>query len=302
MDPLLLVGLGAMFLALVAALVGLLAARERGAVTRTLAAADRGYRVAGTPEGPPAPGPGALLGRAGELGGRLTPAGMFAGLGRRLDRAGNPGWLGMDALLAYKAVLLFVGAAVGLLLALLFAGPFGVVVWVVVGAAAGFFAPDLLVAHLAQERQEEIRRTLPGILETLVVTVEAGLGFEAALAQVVRNGRGPMVGEFARVLHEMRIGRSRVDALREMAARSSVAELKSFASATVQATTLGVPVAGVLRQQAAEMRLRRRQRAEELAQKIPVKILFPMIFCIFPALFVVVLGPGLLRMLDALAP
>ena len=145
----------------------------------------------------------------------------------------------------------------------------------------------------------EIRRTLPDIMDTLVVTVEAGLGFEAALAQVVRNGRGPMVGEFARVLHEMQIGRPRVDALREMAVRTSVNELKSFSSAVVQATTLGVPMAKVLRQQAAEMRLRRRQRAEELAQKVPVKILFPMIFCLFPALFVVVIGPGVIRLLDA---
>ncbi len=171
--------------------------------------------------------------------------------------------------------------------------------WIVVGAAAGFFAPDLLVLHLAQERQEDIRRTLPDILDTLVVTVEAGLGFEAALAQVVQNGRGPMVGEFARVLHEMQIGRPRVDALREMAARTNVTELRAFASAVVQATTLGIPMAKVLRQQAAEMRLRRRQRAEELAQKVPVKILFPMILCIFPALFVVVIGPGVIRIVEA---
>ena len=144
-----------------------------------------------------------------------------------------------------------------------------------------------------------IRRTLPDVLDTLVVTVEAGPGFEAALAQVVRNGRGPMVGEFARVLHEMQIGRPRVDALREMAARTNVTELRAFASAVVQATTLGIPMGKVLRQQSAEMRLRRRQRAEELAQKVPVKILFPMIFCIFPALFVVVIGPGVIRIIEA---
>jgi tight adherence protein C len=166
------------------------------------------------------------------------------------------------------------------------------------GSAAGLFAPDLLISHLASERQQEIRRTLPDIMDTLVVTVEAGLGFEAGLAQVVTNGRGPLVGEFARVLHEMQIGRPRVEALREMAARTEVAELKAFAAAVVQATTLGIPMAKVLRQQSEEMRVRRRQRAEELAQKVPVKILFPMILCLLPALFVVVIGPGIIKLLD----
>ncbi|SCL15506.1 tight adherence protein C [Micromonospora rhizosphaerae] len=300
MDSLLLVtGLGALFLALVAAMFAVTGGSDRRAVARTLQAADQGYRL--LPSAPRVGGQphGALVDQARSVGRRLTPAGAFEGLGRRLDQAGNPSWLGIDAVLAYKGVLLFVGAAVGLLLAVVLAGPVGAAVWVVAGAAAGFFAPDLLVLHLAQERQQEIRRTLPDIMDTLVVTVEAGLGFEAALAQVVRNGRGPMVGEFARLLHEMQIGRPRVDALRQMAARTSVNELKAFASAAVQATTLGVPMAKVLRQQAAEMRLRRRQRAEELAQKVPVKILFPMIFCLFPALFVVVIGPGVIRLLDA---
>lgn len=299
MDSLLLLsGLGALFLAIVAAVVAVTGGSDRRAVARTLQAADQGYRL--LPLAPADGRPhGALVDHARSVGRRLTPAGAFEGLGRRLDQAGNPSWLAMDALLAYKGVLLFVGAAVGLLLAVVLAGPVGAVVWVVAGAATGFFAPDLLVLHLAQERQQEIRRTLPDIMDTLVVTVEAGLGFEAALAQVVRNGRGPMVGEFARLLHEMQIGRPRVDALREMAARTNVNELKSFASSAVQATTLGVPMGKVLRQQAAEMRVRRRQRAEELAQKVPVKILFPMIFCLFPALFVVVIGPGLIRMLDA---
>ncbi|HEX7744934.1 MAG TPA: type II secretion system F family protein [Micromonosporaceae bacterium] len=298
---LLLAGLGALFLGLVVGLTALIPEEGRAAVNRTLKTVDQGYRVA-----PPtahastaAHLPGALARQVRAVGRALTPPGAYHGLSRRLDQAGNPSWLGMDAVLAYKGALLFVGAATGLLLAVLFGASLGAVLWVVIGAAAGFFAPDLLVLHLAQDRQEEIRRTLPDIMDTLVVTVEAGLGFEAALAQVVRNGRGPMVGEFARVLHEMQIGRPRVDALREMAARTSVAELKAFASSTVQATTLGIPMARVLRQQAAEMRLRRRQRAEEQAQKVPVKILFPMILCIFPALFVVVIGPGVIRLMSA---
>ena len=143
-----------------------------------------------------------------------------------------------------------------------------------------------------------MRRTLPDTLDTLTVSVEAGLGFDAALAQVTRYGRGPLAGEFARVLQEMQIGRSRVDALRALAQRTNVTELKSFCAIVVQATELGVPIANVMREQSREMRIRRRQHAEELAQKIPVKILFPLIFCLFPALFIVVLGPGMIRILD----
>jgi tight adherence protein C len=300
MTMLLLVGLGALFLAVVAGVVALAAGSPGGAVARTVRTADKGYRIA------PATARAGTAGRVGALprpayvmGRTLTPAASLSGLGRRLDQAGNPTWLTNENVLAAKGILLFVGAAIGLLVGVLFAGPVTWPVWIIVGAAAGFFAPDLLVLHLAQERQETIRRTLPDILDMLVVTVEAGLGFEAALAQAVQNGRGPMVGEFARVLHEMQIGRPRVEALRGMAARTNLTELRAFASAVVQATTLGIPMAKVLRQQSAEMRLRRRQRAEELAQKVPVKILIPMIFCIFPALFVVVIGPGVIRIIEA---
>ncbi|MFB9234538.1 type II secretion system F family protein [Plantactinospora siamensis] len=297
---LLVAGLGALFLAIILALTAVTAGEGRGAVTRTLRAVDQGYRIAAARAQAAEPPAGSLPRQAASIGRRLSTSGALTWLTRRLDQAGNPSWLSVDAVLAYQGLLLFVGAALGLLLSLLYTGPIGALGWAVVGGAAGFFAPYALVLHLAQERQEEIRRTLPDIMDTLVVTVEAGLGFEAALAQVVRNGRGPMVGEFARVLHEMQIGQSRVDALRQMGARSSVPQLKAFASAAVQATSLGVPMGKVLRQQAAEMRLRRRQRAEEMAQKVPVKILFPVIFCIFPALFVVVLGPGIIRLLATL--
>jgi tight adherence protein C len=295
------IGLAALFLAFLAAALAVLPGKaERGQVARTLRAAGSGYRVGGSA----APGerPRAWSPRRVEAVGRaLTPPGTAQHLSRRLDQAGNPAWLGIDAVLTYKGALLVVGGVAGFLLGVLLTGPLGWPAYAAVGAVAGFFAPNLLVLHLAQERQQEIRRTLPDILDTLVVTVEAGLGFEAALAQVVRNGRGPMVGEFARVLHEMQIGRPREEALREMSSRTSVTELKAFGSAVVQATTLGIPMANVLRQQASEMRIRRRQRAEEQAQKVPVKILFPMVICMLPALFVVVLGPGMIKLLAAFA-
>lgn len=297
MNWLLLVGVGALFAALVVAALAVLPLGGRRAdVARTIRTVDARYRVRGPETGPAAPARSALVQYAGSLGRALTPPPAVDDLNRRLDQAGNPQRLGLEPLLDYKGLLMLAGAGSGFLAAVPFFGPVGVLLLTAAGTAVGFFAPNLLVLHLAQERQQQIRRTLPDIIDILVVTVEAGLGFEAALAQVVHNGRGPMVGEFARVLHEMQIGRPRVDALREMAARTTVAELKAFASAVVQATTLGVPMSKVLRQQAAEMRIRRRQRAEEMAQKVPVKILFPMVLCLLPALFVVVIGPGIIRL------
>jgi Flp pilus assembly protein TadB len=298
---LLFTGLGALGLAVVVAAVALAGGGAHSAVAQTVKTADQRYRLpvaaANAPAGRFAWSPSGL---ARSIGRALTPRPMLDSLGRRLDQAGNPPWLAGEAVLGYKGMLLFTGAIVALaLFVLVSTNPFGALAWTVVGAAAGFFAPDLMVLHLAQERQEEIRRTLPDVMDTLVITVEAGMGFEAALAQVVHNGRGPLVGEFARVLHEMQIGRPRVDALRDLATRTNVGELRAFSSAVVQATTLGIPMGKVLRQQSAEMRLRRRQRAEELAQKVPVKILFPMIFCIFPVLFVVVVGPGAIRIIEA---
>jgi tight adherence protein C len=295
---LLLIGLVALAGGLTVAAVAL-AGGPNDAVARTIKTVDQGYRVANADTVPAAARPGALPRPAYALGRVMGRRGVSAWLGRRLDQAGNPGWLSVEKVTAYQGLLVVVGGAVGLGLAVLAASPVTWLVWALVGAAVGYAAPALLVLHLAQERQEVVRRTLPDVLDTLVVTVEAGLGFEAALAQVVRNGRGPMVGEFARVLHEMQIGRPRVDALREMAARTTVTELRAFSSAVVQATTLGIPMGKVLRAQSAEMRLRRRQRAEELAQKVPVKILFPMVFCIFPALFVVVIGPAMVNILEA---
>jgi len=298
---LLVIGLVAITAAFAVAAVALAAGRPHEAVTRTIDTADRGYRIAGADAARATAGPatGALPPGAYALGRALGRGGVSAWLSRRLDQAGNPTWLSVPKVIAYQGLLVVVGGAAGLGLAVFFAAPLGWPMWTLLGAAAGYAAPALLVLHLAQERQQLVRRTLPDVLDTLVVSVEAGLGFEAALAQVVRNGRGPMVGEFARVLHEMQIGRPRVDALREMAARTTVTELRAFASAVVQASTLGIPMGKVLRQQSAEMRQRRRQRAEEAAQKVPVKILFPMIFCIFPALFVVVIGPAAIKILEA---
>jgi tight adherence protein C len=163
-----------------------------------------------------------------------------------------------------------------------------------VAGLAGFFLPDVLLYNTGTKRQENVQRALPDALDMMTVCVEAGLGFDASLAQVARNTTGPLAAECARVLQEMQFGKSRIQALRSMAERTTVAELRMLVSALVQASELGIPVATVLREQALEMRVRRRQRAEESAQKVTVKILVPLIFCLFPALMIIVIGPGAL--------
>jgi tight adherence protein C len=157
---------------------------------------------------------------------------------------------------------------------------------------AGFFGPDLAIYQIAYNRREQIRRDLPDALDLLTITVEAGLAFDAAMTQVARNTEGPLAEEFYRVLQEIQLGLSRGEALETMSERIDIEELSSFVSAVVQADSLGIPIAQVLRIQAREMRVKRSQRAEEAAMKVPVKILFPLIFCILPSLFIVVMGPA----------
>jgi tight adherence protein C len=237
--------------------------------------------------------------RFGKLGRRLTPVGTPARLQRRLDLAGNPGMWTVERILATKAGGLAVGAAIGLLM--LTSGRVLIgLAWLAGGCVAGFWLPDVLLYNTGLKRQEALRRSTPDALDMLTVCVEAGLGFDAGLAQVARNTDGPIAGEFARLLREMQIGKTRVVAFQDLAARTTVPELQIFVSALVQSDKLGIPLAGVLREQSTEMRLKRRQRAEEMAQKVPVKILFPLLLCIFPALFVVLIGPGAIQIAHSL--
>jgi tight adherence protein C len=145
-----------------------------------------------------------------------------------------------------------------------------------------------------------MRRELPDALDLLTISVESGLSFDGGLAQVARNAEGPLAGEFFRVLQEMQIGVGRTAAIRAMGERTDLTDLKQFAAAMVQADAFGIPIANVLRVQAREMRIKRSQRAEEQAQKVPVKILFPLIFCIFPMLMVVILGPSVVTIAKTL--
>jgi tight adherence protein C len=226
---------------------------------------------------------------------RLSPAGTTGGLTRRLNLAGNPGTWTAERIMGGKGAGLLIGGIVGLVV-----GGFSVKGLLIAGAAAaaGFYLPDLLLINLGMKRQEELRRGLADALDMLTVCVEAGQGFDAALLQVARSTTGPIAGEFARVLSEIQIGKSRGAAFSSLAARTTVAEAKTFVSALVQADRLGLPIGNVLREQSNQMRLIRRQHAEEKAQKVPVKILFPMLLCIFPALFIVIIGPGVIRIVE----
>lgn len=224
----------------------------------------------------------------------FSPRGTSDRLARMLDVAGNPPDWPVDRVLGAKGISMILLALIGLLL-----GGFtvtGIIVAAFTGAI-GLFLPDLLVYNAGLKRQDRLRTGLADALDMLTVCMEAGQSFDGALLQVARSVEGPIAGEFARVLSEVQIGRTRGQAFQGMGERTTPPEVKTFVSAIVQADRLGLPIANVLREQAREMRLVRRQRAEEKAQKVPVKILFPMLFCIFPALLVVVIGPGIIRIM-----
>ena len=168
------------------------------------------------------------------------------------------------------------------------------VVPVAVGAF-GYVLPNILLYNAGQKREKLMQRALPDALDLLTISVEAGLGFDAAVMRVAKNTTGPLAQEFSRLLQEMQIGVGRMAAMRAMAERSTLADLKSFCLAMVQADQLGIPIGRVLRIQSHEMRVKRRQRAEEKAQKVPVKIMVPLVLFILPCLFIVVIGPAAIR-------
>lgn len=237
------------------------------------------------------------LARFAVLGRALSQSGTIERLARQLDLAGNPSAWPVERVLAAKGAAL---VGFGLLGFLFFSGSAFALLIVPALAVGGFFLPDLLVYNRGLDRQEELQRGLPDALDLLTISVEAGLGFDAALAQVARNTEGPIAGEFFRALQEMQIGKSRSEAFRALGARSTVPELATFVSALVQADKLGIPLGRVLREQSKEMRLKRRQRGEEKAMKVPVKMMFPMMVFILPVLFVVTLAPGAMTILDTL--
>ena len=236
---------------------------------------------------------GPLTQRFVGAGRRLTPDERLEKIRTRLDLAGNPPGWDIDRILGLKALGLVAGVLIGLVVpSLLGAGARGIFLTTLALALLGWFGPTMWIYQVGYDRTEQIRRELPDALDLLTISVEAGLAFDAALAQVARNSDGPLGKELSRVLQEMQIGTGRIDALRALADRTNVDDLRIFVGAMVQADSFGIPIANVLRVQSREMRVKRSQRAEERAQQVPVKILFPLIFCILPALFVVVMGPA----------
>jgi tight adherence protein C len=228
-----------------------------------------------------------------QAGRRLTPGGQVDRIRQRLDECGSPESWTVDRVLAFKVIGAVVGGILGMVLATaLNSGPVRLLGLAGVVAVLGFFAPNMFLYQKASERRERIQRELPDALDLLTITVEAGLAFDAALAQVARNTEGPLAEEFFRVLQEMQIGMGRQEALKALGERANVADLRQFVTAMAQADSFGIPIGNVLRVQAKEMRTKRTQRAEEKAQKVPVKMLFPLIFCVMPVLFVVVIGPA----------
>jgi tight adherence protein C len=301
---LLTLGLGAFFfafLALVAA-SGVLST-QRKEVNRSLVALQGGGPESAVEADAALPFMDRVLapafGRLVALARRISPNGFTAQIGKRLDLAGNPGRWTPERVLGYKGLGLIVGTWLGFIYGSKMPG---LLVFVMTGglAAAGFFLPDVLIYNVGVKRQDAIRKSMADAIDLLTISVEAGLGFDAALAQVARNTDGPLAGEFFRVLQEMQIGKTRSEALRGLTDRTSVPELSGFVGAIVQADAFGIPIANVLRTQAKEMRIKRRQRAEETAMKIPVKILFPLLFFIFPALFVVIIGPGVINLITTM--
>ena len=175
------------------------------------------------------------------------------------------------------------------------------IVAIVAATAIGWFGPNFYLYQRVYERSKLIQRSLPDAIDLMTISVESGLAFDAAVQQVARNTEGPLAEEFSRVLREMQIGQGRAEALRGLAERTEVDDLKGFVTSMVQADSFGIPIANVLRIQSSEIRMKRRQRAEEQAQKVPVKITVPLIFCILPCLFIAVMGPAVIHIMDSFA-
>lgn len=238
-----------------------------------------------------------LIGRLSRAGRRLSSASSAETAEKRLAMAGNPGdlrltdWMGVKMLVGIGT-----GVVLFLLLGVLSGGLVQGVFIGVIGFFIGYLLPEFWLGRKIKGRQKAILKMIPDTLDLLTISVRAGLGFDAALAKVVEKMPGPLTDEFRRALAEVRVGKARRDALRDMVPRTKVQPLSNFIGAIIQAETLGVSISKVLQVQSEQLRIERRQRAEEMAAKAPIKMLFPLVGCIFPALFIVILGPAMISL------
>ena len=244
---------------------------------------------------------------AGRLSGsvaRVTSASFSERTEKSLALAGNPGDLRVNDWLGIKAIGAVVG---GVIFFLLFAVvgvmklPFLIaILMTIVGVLIGYTVPEFWLGRRVRKRQKLILLMIPDALDLLTISVRAGLGFDAALGRVVDKLQGPLTDEFRRALAEVRVGKARRDALRDIVPRTEVAPLTNFIGAIIQAEQLGVSISKVLQVQSEQLRIERRQRAEEQAAKAPIKMLFPLVGCIFPSLFIVILGPAIILIVQNL--
>jgi tight adherence protein C len=235
-----------------------------------------------------------------KIGFRLTPAGYVHKLDRLLSLAGRPASMPLGRLLAAKPALGLIGGLLGLYISSIGTTPIVKLVGIFV-LFLGYFIPDLMLYSKGQERQKAMQLELANTLDQMLISVEAGLGFEGAMARAGDNGKGPLAEELVRTLQDMQVGRSRRESYLALAERTNIPELRSFVQAVVQADTYGIAISRVLRVQAKVMRVKRRQRAEEKAMKLPVMILFPLLFFIFPVLFIAILGPAVINTIETFA-
>lgn len=241
-----------------------------------------------------------LQARALGVGRRLTNADAAERIRSKIEAAGSPAGWTVDRVVSLK-VLGAIGGVIGFFLfaSMLGLGMMPRVVMAAIGLVVGWKGPDLFLYQKAYDRNAKMSAELADAVDLLTISVEAGLAFDAGVQQVARNTEGPLAEEFARVLSEMQIGTGRADALRAMADRVDLPDLRSFVSALVQADAFGIPIGRVLRVQSAEMRVKRRQAAEAKAQQVPVKITVPLIIFILPTLFAVVMGPAVLSIMSS---
>lgn len=241
-----------------------------------------------------------LLRRLSRLSRRFTPRSAMDGLRQELIEAGSPSGIGPTEYVGIRVATAL--SLSGIVMLLFFLGDANILLGIGIGAfllVLGYMLPGFWLKRRISARKKAVQMSLPDAIDLLTISVESGLGFDPALSRVIEKWDNELTREFGRMLSEIRMGKSRREAMREMAKRINVDDLNVFTSSMIQADQLGVSISQVLRVQSQQMRMRRRQRAEEQAHKAPVKMLFPMVFLIFPALYIILLGPAIPRLLDS---
>ncbi len=242
-----------------------------------------------------------MLERVSSVIGKLAPSSLLQTNRQRLQQAAHPWGLTSEIFLMVRMLSTLMGIAMAGMIVLRGLLPANIT-WLaaIATASGGLLAPGWLVDRIAQKRRREIRKDLPNVIDLLVVSVEAGLGLDAAISEIIERESGPLIDEFDQALAEIRLGKQRQDAWRNLAQRTQVNDLSAFMAAICQAEELGSSISRVLRTHSDTLRIKRKIRVRELANQIPVKMLFPLVFCIFPSMFVVILGPGAITIMHTM--